>query len=83
MRMMRRFSTLADAIEQAVKPAIGTEYVDAEAFDLQAIAEGTYAYRVDRDAEGNELLGTAGFEQAVSGEQFWELVEKHEKSATS
>lgn len=71
---MTRYTTIQDVIEQAVLPALG-EYADDH--DADAIAREAYTYRVDHDAHGNELLNTAGFEQAVTDDEFWQIVQRH------
>lgn len=72
---MQRFTTITDAIEQAITPALG-EY--GNDYDLEAIAREMFAYKVDTDADGNELLKTAGFEQTVDDAGFWAIAEKHD-----
>ena len=49
-------------------------------YDIDAIIDEAYAYRVDRDENGTELLGTAGFEQIVTDEEFWAIAERHDSS---
>jgi hypothetical protein len=73
-RVNMRFSTKREVIDQAVTPALGDFAAD---YDIDAIADETFAYEVDEDGDGNELLNTAGFVQAVSEERFWEIVEAH------
>lgn len=75
-----RYSTREEAIEQGVVPALGD---DAGDYDVDAIWREAYEHRVDRDGDGNELLNTAGFEQVVSTEKFWEIVERHDKTAAA
>lgn len=70
-----RYTTLSDAIEQAVIPALG-EY--GNDYDLEAIAREAFEYKVDTDANGNELLNTAGFEQVVDETGFWAIAEKYD-----
>lgn len=68
-----RFPTRQEAIDQAIAPAI------AEGdYDLMAICYEAFDWKIDHDADGNELLNTAGFEQTVSEQEFWEIVAKHE-----
>lgn len=74
-----RYATLADAIEQAIAPALGEHGND---YDLEAIARETFTYKVDTDADGNELLNTAGFEQTVDDSEFWDIVETHDTSGS-
>lgn len=71
-----RYTTLTDAIETDLKPALDVHVDD---YDVQAIAAEVYAYRVDTVELGRELLNTAGFEQVVSDEEFWVIVQKHAK----
>ena len=52
----------------------------ADDYDIDAIIDEAYAYRVDEDENGTELLGTAGFEQIVTDEEFWAIAEKHDRS---
>lgn len=73
-----RFTTISDVIDQAVAPALG-EYADD--YDLEAIAREAFEYTVDTDADGNELLNTAGFEQVVDEAGFWAIAEKHDTTA--
>jgi len=72
----RRYTTLRDAIEQEILPALD----NPDNYDVEAIAAKAFDYRVDHDADGKELLNTAGFEQIVSTEEFWALVQEHDKS---
>jgi hypothetical protein len=69
---MRRYVTRQDAIDQAIAPAL-TE----GSYDLEAICQETYTWMIDTDADGNELLTTGGFEQSVSDDEFWMVVERH------
>ncbi|MEZ7005851.1 hypothetical protein [Streptomyces sp. AD55] len=73
-----RYATIADVIDQAIAPALG-EY--GNDYDLVAIAREAFAYRVDTDADGNELLNTAGFERMVDEASFWAIAEKHTMGA--
>lgn len=73
---MQRFTTLADVIRDEIAPALG-EYADEH--DLEAIAREAYEYRVDTDERGRGLANTAGFESVVDDEEFWEIVQKHQK----
>jgi hypothetical protein len=75
---MSRYTTKRDAIEALIVPALG-EFGDD--YDINAIADETLAYAVDTDADGNELLNTAGFEQIVADDKFWTIVTKHDQSA--
>ena len=69
-----RYSTITDVIDQAVIPALGEVGAD---YDADAIAREAFGYRVDIDEQGRELLNTAGFEQTVSDDEFWTIVERH------
>lgn len=62
-------------MDQVIVPALGD---DAECFDIDAIFALTFEYRVDTNDRGQELLNTAGFEQVVSTEEFWAVVQQHE-----
>lgn len=75
---MQRFTTLADVIDQAVAPALG-EY--GNDYDIDAIAREAFAYKVDTDADGNEVLNTAGFEQIVDEAGFWDIAAKYDTTA--
>ena len=75
---MERYATISDVIDQAVVPALGEHGGD---YDVEAIAREAYTYVVDTDDDGNELLNTAGFEQSVSDDEFWTIVEKHDTTA--
>jgi hypothetical protein len=70
-----RYATKQDVIEQAVLPAL-----DGDDYDVHAIADEAFTWKVDRDEHGNELLNTAGFEQAVTEDEFWAIVERHDHS---
>lgn len=72
-----RYTTIADAIEQAIVPALDEHGND---YDIDAIAREAFEYKVDTDEQGNELLNTAGFEQIVDTNGFWAIVEKHDKT---
>lgn len=67
-----RYTTRQDAIEQAIMPALaeGT-------YDVQAICYEAFEYRIDTNDQGQDLLNSAGFEQVVHDDDFWELVERH------
>ena len=69
-----RYTTIADVIDQAVTPALGEFGAD---YDTDAIAREAYAWRIDHDEQGRELLNSAGFEQAVTDDEFWQIVERH------
>ena len=71
-----RFTSLADVIEHEIAPALG-EYADE--YDLEAIAHEAYEYRVDTDKHGRGLANTAGYECVVDTDEFWEIVQKHQK----
>lgn len=73
-----RYTTRQDAIDQAVIPALGSE---ADDYDVEAICDEAYAYRVDTNEAGQELLNTAGFEQVVTDGEFWDIVAKHDRTA--
>jgi len=73
---MIRIASIADVIDREVAPALG-EFGDD--YDLEAIAREAFEFRTDCDDRGNLLLDTQGFEQIVSEEEFWEIVERHAK----
>ncbi len=68
-----RYTTRQDAIEQAIAPAL-----DHGNYDLEAICDETFEWKIDRDAQGRELLDTGGFEQTVTDDEFWAAVARHE-----
>lgn len=70
-RSGKRFTTIQDAIND-ILPALDSDTKHL-AHELAVLC---YQYRIDHDREGNQLLNTAGFEMAVTTEEFWELVEK-------
>lgn len=67
-----RFSTRTDAIDQAIIPALGDF---AGEHDVDAIFDRAFEYRVDRTEDDAEWLPSAGFEQAVTDDEFWSIVE--------
>lgn len=68
-----RYTSRQDAIEQAIMPAL----TEGE-YDYDVIFSETFTWKVDYDGRGNELLNTAGFEQTVTDDGFWEIVARHE-----
>lgn len=42
-------------------------------FDVQEIADRAYAYRVDTDEQGRQILTSAGWEQIVTAEEWWQI----------
>ncbi len=74
--MPERYSSRQDVIEQAILPAL---YPDADDYDVDAIADDTYEWRVEKDADGNELLNTAGFVPVKQLDAFWQSVQAHLK----
>lgn len=73
---MKRFTTKDDAIQREFP-----EDVTEAGYDVDAIFAETFEYRVDKDADGNELLNTAGFEQVVDEQEFWKIAEKHARQS--
>lgn len=71
-----RYTTKDDAIAQAFP-----QDVTEPGYDVDAIFAETFEYRVDKDELGNERLNTAGFEQVVDTDGFWEIVKKHERTS--
>jgi hypothetical protein len=68
-----RFTTKQDAIEQGIAPAL----TEGE-FDTDSIFAEAYAWAIDKDDDGNELPNTGGFEQTVTDDEFWTIVQRHE-----
>jgi hypothetical protein len=71
-----RYTTKDDAIERAFP-----EGVAEPDYDVDAIFAATFGYRIDKDASGNALLNTAGFEQVVPEEQFWKIAEQYARTS--
>lgn len=69
-----RYTTKTDAIEQAILPALGEYAAD---HDIDAIFDEAFAYRIDTNDRGQELLDSAGYEQTVDTDDFWAIVAKH------
>lgn len=67
-----RYTTRRDAIEQAIAPAL-----DDDNYDVAAICNEAFEYRVDTNGAGQELLNTAGFEQTVTDDEFWKIAARH------
>ena len=70
---MFRFTTKQDAIAQAITPALDTP----ADYDVAAIADEVFEYRVDLDEDGNERLNSGGFQMIVDTDTFWEIVARH------
>ena len=77
--MSRRLTTAEDAKNEIITAIESGDVQDARAeFDVDAIFDATYAYRVDRDSRtGQELLNTAGFEDITDHDTFWSIVYEH------
>ena len=73
---MTRYTTRQDIIDSIA--GIFGDFADD--YDIDAIIDEAYAYRVDEDEDGNQLLTTAGFEQIVSDEEFWAIAGRHDSS---
>lgn len=73
---MTRYATR----QQVIDSLAGVFGDFAADYDLDAIIDETYAYRVDEDENGNQLLNTAGFEQIVTDEEFWAIAGRHDSS---
>ncbi len=71
-----RYTTRQDAIDLDIAPAL----TDGN-FDLDAIFDEAYEWKIDHDEHGNELLDTAGFESVVSEDKFWEIAARHDLDA--
>jgi len=50
-------------------------------YDIDAIFDEAYKYKVDIDNEGREMSNSAGFEQIVDTDEFWEIVARHDRTA--
>lgn len=71
---MTRYTTRQDIID-----SIAGSFGDfADDYDIDAIIDEAYAYRVDEDENGNELITTAGFQKIVTDKEFWEIAARHE-----
>ena len=46
-------------------------------YDIDAITDRAFTYRIDTDAHGHELLNTARIEQVVDDVTFWTIVAAH------
>ena len=73
----KRYTTKDDAILREF-PA---DVIEPD-FNVDAIFAETFEYRVDKDADGSELINTAGFEQVVDMERFWAIVKKYVRDRT-
>jgi hypothetical protein len=71
-----RYTTKQDAVEQSILPALA----EGE-FDTDSIFAEAFTWKIDTDGDGNELLNTGGFEQSVSDDEFWAIVQRHEITA--
>lgn len=71
---MTRYTTRQDIIDSIA--GIFGDFADD--YDIDAIIDEAYAYRVDEDENGQVLLNTAGFELVATGIEFWEIVARHE-----
>lgn len=73
---MRRFASKDDVIDQVIVPAIGGF---RGSYDVDQIFSDCFTYRADTDANGEEILNTAGFEQTASDREFWDSVSRNDK----
>ena len=71
---MTRYTTRQDIIDSIA--GIFGDFADD--YDIDAIIDEAYAYRVDEDENGQVLLNTAGFQKIVTDKEFWEIVARHE-----
>ena len=74
---MKRYATKDDAILREFPDVVSR----TAGYDVDAIFAETFEYRVDVDADGNELLNTAGFEQIVGEDDFWAIADKHARKS--
>lgn len=76
----KRYTTIGDFEDHEVIPALGEH---ADDFDTRAIAREASEYRVDTITGrwGKVVGGGGAFEQAVSGEEFWDIAQKHHTGA--
>lgn len=72
-----RHKTMQDVIEREILPALGTF---ADDFDVEGLAAATFTLCIDTDEHGNQLLNTAGFEQSVTGPEFWVVAERYDRT---
>lgn len=71
---MTRYTTRQDIID-----SIAGVFGDfADDYDIDAIIDEAYAYRVDEDENGQVLLNTAGFQKIVTDKEFWAIAERHD-----
>lgn len=76
------FFTTADDAKNAIRVAIeGSGAASADDYDIDAIFDEAYEYEVDTNEKGQELLNTAGFKQVVDVDEFWAIVERHDRTA--
>lgn len=68
-----RYSDRKKVIDLAIAPSLD----DASQYDMEAISHEAFTFKTDVNEQGQELLNTAGFEQTVSDEEYWEIVAKH------
>lgn len=80
MRHLKRYRTRAEAIDQALVPALAGHTDDV---DVEAIFEATFVYKVDHDSEGNEVSGTEGYESTTTEGELWAIVDDHEQRIIS
>ena len=71
---MTRYTTRQDIIDSIA--GIFGDFADD--YDIDAIIDEAYAYRVDEDSHGQVLLNTAGFQKIVTDKEFWAIAERHE-----
>lgn len=72
-----RYSSKQEAIERGIVTPLDAE--NPENYDLDAIFHAAFGWRIDHDDDGNERLNSAGFEQIVDADEFWQIVEHNEK----
>lgn len=76
--MSKRYAHSADVDAVIIEALEGGGGACAEDYDIAAIRAEAYAWRVDKDSDGNELLNTKGLARVVTEKAFWEIVARHD-----
>ena len=73
-----RFTNASDA-KNDIRVAIEAGgAADADDYDIDAILEEAYEWKIDINDKGQELLNSAGFEQIVDADEFLAIVARNE-----